>query len=469
MKKSIVKLLAIGMLLGGVIVPATVTDNGSTTPQITTTKTAKAATTTSDSDKTQTVPYQVYKTDTNTKSMSSQYFTDTATVTPNSDGTYKVTLTVKVPSIASVDILTMNGDKVTDSATYSKDGTTYQDVSFNVDKLSDLDGTLNSTMQIKVLGLGLMKPTADFKFDTSNLKDVAESDSDSDTNDDSDSSTDTNTDPGTDTNTNGSGDESTGYDGDYDPIIADPDKDNGSSSSDSGSNVIVGDPETTPSTSTSDDVQEIPYSVLKADSSQGESVSTQFFTGTAKVSKNDDGTYKVMMTMTYPTSFGTQPVTIDSINGGSINADDTKTYTQGGNNYMDFSFNINSMSDLDNLIPCTMTIDVSSYGFNATESVNFKFNSTSSGVAGSSTTGTGSSATNPSGVYGSTSDWPSSTGTDSTDPTSSTDGTTPSSSTDSSTLPQTGNATNSVVLTVIGLAVASMSIVLFKKLSDVKA
>lgn len=100
MKKSIVKLLAIGMLLGGVIVPATVTDNGSTTPQITTTQTAKAATTTSDSDKTQTVPYQVYKTDTNTKSMSSQYFTDTATVTPNSDGTYKVTLTVKVPSIA---------------------------------------------------------------------------------------------------------------------------------------------------------------------------------------------------------------------------------------------------------------------------------------------------------------------------------------------------------------------------------
>jgi LPXTG-motif cell wall-anchored protein len=433
MKKNIVKLLAIGMLLGGAVIPTTFANNG-LLPQITQTQTAQAATDT----QAQTVSYDVYKTGTNNKSISSQYFTKTATVTPNGDGTYKVTLTVKIPSLASVDILTMNGQSVTDSATYSKDGGTYMDVSFNVNNLSDLDGTLNSSMKIKVLGLGLMTETADFKFDTSSLKATK---------------------PSTDTTKPTTPDPT-------DPILTDPTGTNGGSSTntDPSTSVIIGTPVTTDSSSSTATEQDIPYQVLKADPSQGESVSTQFFTGTAKVTPNDDGTYKVTMTMTYPTSFGTEPVTINSINGGSINPEDTKTYSQDDKNYMDFSFNVNSLSDLDSLIPCAMSIDVSNLGFNSDESVNFKFNATSSGVAGTSavgTTGTTGTTGTGSSTYGSASDWPTS-GTQAAS-------TAANPSTTNSTLPQTGNATNSIVLTVIGLAVATMSVVLFKKTSGFKA
>lgn len=486
MKKSIVKLLAVGMLLGGAVVPATVANNG-LTPQITTVQTAKAASTTSDSDQAQTVTYKVLKTGTQNASISSQYFTKTAKVTPNSDGTYKVTLTVKVPAIASVDILTMDGKKVTDSDQYSKDGSNYIDVSFNVDKLSDLDGTLNSTMQIKVAGMDLMKPTADFVFDTSNLKEVKPTtDDNSDTDTDSGDVPNPEDDPvlsndptgstggnqeitnsfnnnsvtivviGTPVKTDANGkktnstDPQDNVDPESDSILPDGSAASGQeSSSNAGTDVVADTPST--SDSSESDVQEIPYQVLKADASQGESVSTQFFTGKAKVTKNDDGTYKVSMTMTYPNSYGTSPVTIDSINGGSINPDDTKYYSSGDQNLMDFSFNINSMSDLDNLVPCTMTINIPDL-FSSTESVNFKFNATSSGVAGTSAVGS-SSATNPSGVYGSTSDWPSSTGT-SSDPSNP--------STSNSTLPQTGNTNNSIILTAIGVAVAAMSFALYK-------
>lgn len=385
------------------------------------------------SDKTpklQTITFDVYKTGTNNKSISSQYFTKTAKITPNSDGTYKVTIQVKIPSIASVDILTMNGKKVTDSDEYKEGSTNYQDISFNIDDVNDLKNPLESTMKIKVIGLGLMNQTADFKFDMDSLKTV-------ESGDDKDSDTKPSTD-GKDT------------DKEDDELIPDQigdDSDsNSSSSSEEGSSVAVGDQVNTDSTSTNDQ-DEIPYQVLKEDPSQGESVSTQFFTGKAKVTKNDDGTYKVMMTLTYPTTFGEKPVTIDSINGGSINAADTKTYSKDGKNFMDFSFNIQSKSALDQLIPCTMTIDVSQLGFNSTESVNFKFNATSSGVAGATTTGT--SGTNGTGVYGSTSGWPSSA-------------TSANPSTTNSTLPQTGDTTRTAVLTAIGVSVAAISAVLFR-------
>ncbi|MQS89766.1 NEAT domain-containing protein [Companilactobacillus mishanensis] len=445
MKKSIVKLLAVGMLLGGAIVPTTVTNNGFAS-QVTTTQTAKAATT---DDQAQTISYKVLKTGTNNSSMSSQYFTKTATVTPNGDGTYKVTLKVNIPSLGGisigVDILNMNGKPVTDGSSYNDNGKNYMDVSFDIDSLSDLSNKMTSDMKIKLGPVSLpMSVSADFVFDTSTLK--------------PDTSTDTSK-PSTDT------DKDTG---DKDPIIPDTNTDNGSTvlpgtdSNNSGSNVIIGTPVTTPSTSTVTD-QEIPYQVLKEDPSQGESVSTQFFTGKSKVSKNDDGTYKVAMTLVYPTSFGTQPVTIDSINGGSINPDDTKYYSNDGNNYMDYSFNIKSMSDLDNLIPCTMSIDVSNLGFKSTESVNFKSNATASGVAGSSAVGTagtstGATGTNGSGVYGSTSGWPSGS--------TSGSGTGAAGATGSaanSMLPQTGNTTSSAILTSIGVLVAGLGMLVFKK------
>ncbi|AKP67520.1 NEAT domain-containing protein [Companilactobacillus ginsenosidimutans] len=435
MKKSIVKLLAIGMMLGAAFVPATVASNG-ILPQITTTQTAKAATT---DEQAQTISYKVLKTGTNNPSVSSKYFTKTATVTPNGDGTYKVTLPVEVPAIASVDIQTMNGQQVTDSAKYPKDGSNYMDVSFNINSLSDLNTKMNSQMQIKVLGLGLMKPTADFVFDTSTLK------------------------PDTSANTSDSTDTDAPVTKPADPIIKDPtgtDTTTPDTSTDnSGSQVVIGDPVTTDSNAATAQEQDIPYQVLKADASQGESVSTQFFTGKSKVTPNGDGTYKVTMTMTYLTTFGTEPVTINSINGGSINPD-KKTYSQDGKNFMDFSFNISSMKALDSLIPCAMSIDVSNLGFNSDESVNFKFGATSSGVAASSNVAANNGAGSGSSTYGSTQNWP--TGTTGS-------ATAANPSTSNSTLPQTGNTSNSVILTVIGLAVASMSVILFKKTNGFKA
>ncbi|WP_125769808.1 hypothetical protein [Companilactobacillus furfuricola] len=388
------------------------------------------------SDKTpklQTITFDVLKTGTSTPSISSKYFTKIAKITPNSDGTYKVTIQVEIPAIASVDILTMDGKKVTDSDEYKENSKNYQDISFNIDDVNDLKNPLESTMKIKVAGLGLMNQTADFKFDMNTLKTV-------ESGDDKDSDTKPSTE---DKDTAKKDDEliPTQIGEDSDSNAKDS---TSSSSSKEGSSVVVGDQVKTDS-STSADEEEIPYQVLKADPSQGESVSTQFFTGTAKVSKNDDGTYKVMMTLTYPKTFGEQPVTIDSINGGSINAADTKTYSDGNKNFMDFSFNVQSKSALDELIPCTMTIDVSNLGFNSTESVNFKFNATSSGVAGASAT----SGTNGSGVYGSTSDWPSSV-------------TSANPSMTNSTLPQTSDSKTTAILTAIGVSVATISAVLFR-------
>lgn len=449
------------MLLGGAVIPATVADNGGL-PQVRTTQTAKAASTTDD-DQAQTISYQVFKSGTTNSSAASQYFTDKATVTPNGDGTYTVVLTVTVPSVlgmqVGVNVKTMGNATVTDSAIYNKDGKNYKDLTFKINKLSDLDGTLSSDMEIKPGIIPAMSVAADFKFDTSNLKDVTTDNSSSDTNSDTDTNNDsaTSDDSATTTDPDSTTDGNTSSNFADDPLLNNA-LGNGSTNN-SGSNVIVGTPVTTDSDSSTATEQDIPYQVLKADASQGESVSTQYFTGTAKVTKNDDGTYDVLMTMQYPTSFGDKPVTINSINGGWINPNDTKYYSQGDQNMMDFGFTINSLSDLDSLVPCAMTIDVPNL-FNSDESVNFKFNATSSGVAGTSAVGTSGTATNPSGVYGSTSDWPS-TG-------SSTTGSDADPSTTNSTLPQTSNSTNQVILTVIGVAVASMSAVLFKRFYEVE-
>ncbi|WP_125769806.1 NEAT domain-containing protein [Companilactobacillus furfuricola] len=267
MKKSIVRLLAIGMLLGGAVVPATVANDGLLSP-VTTTQTAKAAT----ADKEQTIDFDVLKTGTDNASISSQYFNKTAKITPNSDGTYKVTIQVSIPTIASVNILTMGGQKVSDSDKYKTDSGTYQDISFNINDVSDLKNPLNSSMKIQVMGLGLMNQTADFKFDMNTLKEVKSDDSDS-SKDETPTDTEKDPEPEPDTNKDDQDVDIDDYDDELNPTQIGEDTDElvpqqigeDSNSSEDGTKVVVGDPVKIATTHYDDlkDAQTIDFSVLK--------------------------------------------------------------------------------------------------------------------------------------------------------------------------------------------------------------
>lgn len=369
MKKSIVRLLAVGMLLGGAIVPATVTNDGSLSP-VTTTQTAKAATT----DKEQTIDFDVLKTGTNNASISSQYFTKTAKIAPNSDGTYKVTIQVSIPTVASVDILTMGGQKVTDSDKYKTGSGTYQDISFNINNVSDLKNPLSSSMKIQVMGLGLMNQTADFKFDMNTLKDVK---SDNSTEDKTPTETDKETEPETDTNKDDQTVDTDDYDDELVPtqigetgneLIPQQIGEN-SDNSEEGTKVTVGDPIKIATTHYDDlkNAQTIDFSVLKEGTTEP-SVSTQYFNQTAKVTPNDDGTYKVTIQVTIPSI-----AQVDIFTMGDKNVNESEKYTTDSGTYKDISFNVNDPSELGNLLTSSMRIQIPSLSMDMSPKADFKF------------------------------------------------------------------------------------------------
>lgn len=133
------------------------------------------------------------------------------------------------------------------------------------------------------------------------------------------------------------------------------------------------------------------YQVLQEDPSAGESVAAQFFTNQSTVTKNDDGTYTVSMQMRTPKNFGSDPVEITSINGGSINPDVTRS-SDDSYNYMSYSFNVNSLDALNGYVPASLKIGVASFGYYASHNVNFKF-SQGQGVAPSGPTNLPSTST----------------------------------------------------------------------------
>lgn len=123
------------------------------------------------------------------------------------------------------------------------------------------------------------------------------------------------------------------------------------------------------------DEYQVPYVVNKTGTNTA-SASSEYFTKTAFVNPNDDGTFSVEVQMDYPLSYGEDAVKIDSVNGNDIDPS-TVTTTSDDDSYLkSFKFNVDNLSDLNNAIPVTMDINIAGGIFSGTETADLVFDTT---------------------------------------------------------------------------------------------
>lgn len=242
-------------------------------------------------------------------SISSKYFTKKAKVTKNSDGTYNVEIKLEYPKDYGKNAVTFTkvaGKNVSDDQTnVVEDGDNYsQTFNFTTDSLADYI-PVEMKMDIPSYDIS-MTQDANLKFTKDGNEDVT----DDQTNEEADSNKE-------DTNDNNNND---------------------------ASNAIAKE-------------QQISYKVLKEDLSS-ESASAQYFTKTAYINKNSDGTYTVEVQMQYPKNYGDGSVKIDSVNGTNLSTSDVTTSNDDNNTLLSFKFKVNSLDDLKNNIPVTMTMNI---------------------------------------------------------------------------------------------------------------
>ncbi|WP_334330515.1 LPXTG cell wall anchor domain-containing protein [Companilactobacillus sp. HBUAS59699] len=345
MKRSLIKFLTAVVLLGGV---TTVAEYN--LPLVSTTQVAQASSNTADS---QNISYNVYQSGTDNIDANSAYFTKSAKVSQNSDGTYKVTLTMSLPKLKSLTVTSIDG-QTPNSSTYDDNGTTYQDVSFNVNSLDDLNNKISGTLEskTKVLGVELTKSNVDFAFDTAtasgatnnrstlldNLKTIT---------DETKSDTDTTSTP---------------------PVT--------SNKINSSKNIIIEDPKSSTTISKNSDGQSITYKVVKNDKS--DSAAANYLTNTATITPNNDGTYNVAMTIAYNKKLGDSAVKINMINNKTVDPKNIFKYTKGDNDYLKFNFNIDDLDDLSKLIPGQLSLNSPDYGLDSLLDFNLDFDGLSS-------------------------------------------------------------------------------------------
>ncbi|WP_164509338.1 LPXTG cell wall anchor domain-containing protein [Companilactobacillus jidongensis] len=346
MKRKLVKLLTAVMLLGGV---TTVVENN--LPMVSTTQVAQAS---SDTTNSQNISYDVYQSGTDNVDSNSVYFTKTAKISQNGDGTYKVTLTMSLPKLKSLSVTSIDGQTPDVSANYDDNGTTKQDVSFTVNSLDELNNKIAGTLEskTKALGIELTKSNVDFKFDTATASGATNSRST--LLDNLKSITDA---------TKANSQTTTTM-----PLISD--------NTDTSKNVIIEDPKSTTTITKSKDGQSITYKVVKNDKSGSEAAN--YLTNTATITPNDDGTYNVAMTIAYNKKLGDSAVNINMINNKTIDPSNIFKYTKGDNDYLKFNFNIDSLDDLSKLIPGQLSLNSPDYGLDSLLDFNLDFDGLSS-------------------------------------------------------------------------------------------
>ncbi|KRK81229.1 hypothetical protein FD03_GL000821 [Companilactobacillus nodensis DSM 19682 = JCM 14932 = NBRC 107160] len=347
MKRKLIKLLAAVMLLGGV---TTVAENN--LPMVSTTQVAQAS---SDTANSQNISYDIYQTGTDNVDSNSAYFTKTAKTSQNGDGTYKVTLTMTLPKLKSLAIISIDGQTPIVSATYDDNGTTKQDISFNVNSLDALNNNIAGTLEskTKALGIELTKSNVDFKFDTATASGATNSRSA--LLDNLKSITDA---------TKGNNSQTT----DTTPVIPDD--------LHSSKNVIIENPKSRTTISKNRDGQSLTYKVVKNDRSG--SAAANYLTNTATITPNNDGTYNVAMTIAYDKKLGDSAVKINMINNKTIDPSNIFKYTKGNNDYLKFNFNIDSLDDLSKLIPGQLSLNSPDYGLDSLLDFNLDFDGLSS-------------------------------------------------------------------------------------------
>ncbi|MFC6324219.1 hypothetical protein [Companilactobacillus baiquanensis] len=114
--------------------------------------------------------YQVLQEDPSAgESVAAQFFTNQSTVTPNSDGTYTVSMQMRTPKnfgTDPVEITSINGESINPDVTTSADDSyNYMNYSFNISSLDALNNYIPASLKISVANFGYYAThNVNFKF-----------------------------------------------------------------------------------------------------------------------------------------------------------------------------------------------------------------------------------------------------------------------------------------------------------------
>ncbi|WP_125762161.1 LPXTG cell wall anchor domain-containing protein [Companilactobacillus hulinensis] len=352
MKRGLVKILAAIILLGGV---STITAS-----DLTTASNIQVVRATTEDKDSQAISYDVYKSGTDELDLNGGYFTKSANVSQNTDGTYKVTLTIQVPKLKTFDVSSIDGQTPVVSSDYDDGGRTYRDISFNVNSLDALNNRIAGTVEskTKVLDIEMTKSNVDFSFDTAtasggtrdrstlldNLKSITNMTKDA-----------------------------TGATASTTTPVTSDDTDSSSSK-----DILIENPKTNTSTNISktSDGQSVTYKVVKNDGTG--SAASNFLTNTATITPNSDGTYNVVMTIAYNKKLGDSAVNVNMVNNKTVDPNNILKYTKGDNDYLKFSFNVDNLGDLSKLIPAQLSLNSPDFGLDSLLNFNLDFDGLSS-------------------------------------------------------------------------------------------
>ena len=431
MKKLLISLLSVGMLLGifGVV------GNNTGTPNVI--EETVQADSTSNS---KIINYEVYKENSNSLSPMNTLFTKSATVTPNDDGTYKVTITGRNSNLSDLNVPTIDGQ----TPKVATSGHDRKDISFNIASLEDLDKDIPATVQTKVLNLNIDQQDVTFKFDSSSMYTQGANSSFADS---------LNRITHAENNITNSINNAKGLvsslksNDDNDNIISTPtdnqSTDTPTSTDNNNTSATKVDPKTI--------LKELTYSIAK-NNGDGSLISP-YFTNTAKLMQNPDGSYYVEATIKYPKKFGTNAFEINAINGQK--PFNISFRSEGDSNYITFDFPIKKITDLSNLIPGDITMNIPDFGLN--NDLGFKLNFDSLNPADLSNLMSGTDTSGMSDLISSLGSI-SNLGDVKATPTTKSNTAAKQST---NTLPQTGNETNDA-LAVIGVLILVLTLVLLK-------
>lgn len=436
MKKLLISLLSVGMLLGIFGVEGL---NQTGSPNVM--EETVQADTTNDSN-TKTINYEVLKENSKALSTMNTLFTKSAKITPNDDGTYKVTLTARVPGLNQLDVSKI--DNQTPKVSTIDNDSHHMNISFNINGLEDLNNDIPATvaLQTKVLRLDVDKQNVNFMFDPSSIETQGTGSSFADslnkiTNAENDLTTAANNAKNVINDINSAADSAN-------DIISTPKTD--TTNNTATNTTTTNNQNTSDSTEPKTVLRELTYKIAK-NNGDGSLISP-YFTNTAKVMQNPDGTYYVEITIKYPKKFGNNAFEINLVNNQKPS--NLSFRSEGDSNYITFDFPISKITDLSKLIPGNISLNVPDFGLNKDLGFNLDFDSLDPSDL--------SSLLNSSDTSGLLSDLSSLSNLGDIKPAESA---TAAASQTKGTLPQTGNATNDI-LAVIGGLVLILWLVLLK-------
>lgn len=288
MKKWVISLLSVGILWG------TFGVSGSSDLALPNSVEETVQADVSNNNDERTINYEVYKKDSSELSPADTFFTKSAEISSNDDGTYKVTITAEISNLTSLEVTAINEQNPSESASYMKNDKKYVDISFNIKQLSDLEKPIDGTVQTKLINYNINKTDVSFKFDSSSLDELGPKKSFSDSlKSITDAETENNSVDTTDTTILKKSKQDSN-------IIATPD----SSTQTENTNDNKGNDRTI--------LKELTY---KVDKSVGDgALISPYFTNTAKVIQDSNGTYYVELTVKYPKKFGNSAIKINYLN-----------------------------------------------------------------------------------------------------------------------------------------------------------